>query len=384
VNLDGIDRNAVLAAMAEHDQLGEAKFLKKYGYGRAHAYWLVHAGQRYASKAIVGVAHRHVVLRGRSLGSDEFSGGARTVQAKLEALGFAVETGPSGALMSRQLVVGQPYTRNDLKSLFDVTDATIKNGIFHPRATASVWLFVTEKKTSDRTQYQDRLEGDVLHMQGQSAGRTDRFITDHVEQGLELLVFHRRSRHEHPGDGFRYLGPFSYVSHSGARPTNFVLRRCTEANIDADETTSTEFNPNDVADGRRRIQRTIAERRGQRTFRQALLNAYGQRCAISGCDVLDILEAAHIYPYRGEQTNHVTNGILLRADLHTLFDCGLIGIDPETFQVLLAPKLRNSEYGQWHSAALRQPDNLVMRPSKEALKAHLSDSAAAKSLVQKS
>ncbi len=384
MTLDGIDRNAVLAAIAEHDRLGEAKFLKKYGYGRAHAYWLMHAGQRYASKAILGVAHRFIGPKGRPLGSDEFSGGARTVQAKLEALGFVVETGPPGTLTSRQLVVGQPYTRKDLKALFGITAASINNGIFQPAGTASVWLFVTEKKTSDRTQYQDHLEGDVLHMQGQSAGGTDQLIVDHVEKGLELLVFHRLSRHEHPGDGFLYLGPFLYVSHSGASPTNFVLRRAAEAAFSSDESTPSEFNPSDVADGRRRIQRTIAERRGQRAFRQALLSAYGHRCAISGCDVLDVLEAAHIYPYRGEQTNHVTNGLLLRADLHTLFDCGLIGIDSETFQVLVAPKLRKSDYGQLHSAALRLPADVAKRPSKEALGERLRDSAVAQGLMHKS
>ena len=168
MNLNGIDRNAVLAAIAEHDQLGEAKFLEKYGFGQAQAYWLVHAGRRYASKAILGVANRYIGAKGRPLLSDEFYGGARTIQARLEALGFAVDIGPPGALTSRQLAVGQPYTRSDLKALFGITDASIKNGIFHPKGTASVWLFVTEAKTSDRTQYQDRLEGDVLLMQGQS------------------------------------------------------------------------------------------------------------------------------------------------------------------------------------------------------------------------
>ena len=45
------------------------------------------------------------------------------------------------------------------------------------------------------------------------------------------------------------------------------------------------------------------------------------------CDVRETLEACHIYPYMGPKTNHIQNGIILRSDLHTLYDRGLIGID---------------------------------------------------------
>ena len=64
--------------------------------------------------------------------------------------------------------------------------------------------------------------------------------------------------------------------------------------------------------------------RAPHKFRDALIGAYAGRCAITGCSVLDILEAAHITPYLGPDTNHVTNGLLLRADLHTLFDTCLL------------------------------------------------------------
>ncbi|WP_200883691.1 HNH endonuclease [Archangium violaceum] len=52
--------------------------------------------------------------------------------------------------------------------------------------------------------------------------------------------------------------------------------------------------------------------------------AYGGRCALTDCEEPRVLEAAHIFPYHGPQTNHVTNGLLLRADLHVLFDLGLL------------------------------------------------------------
>ena len=80
-------------------------------------------------------------------------------------------------------------------------------------------------------------------------------------------------------------------------------------------------------DGRSRTIATVVRRRGQPEFRRALIEAYGGRCAISECDAEAALEACHIRPYMGPKTNALSNGLLLRADLHTLFDLGLLAID---------------------------------------------------------
>lgn len=126
---------------------------------------------------------------------------------------------------STVLTVGSIYTRDDLARMFDITDATLNTGIFQPKGTRSIWIFVTERKTPDRTQYEDHLDGDVLHWQGQTEGRKDALIIEHVERNFELLVFHRQAKYEHAGAGFRYEGEFEHVSHKGSKPTNFVLRR---------------------------------------------------------------------------------------------------------------------------------------------------------------
>lgn len=122
-------------------------------------------------------------------------------------------------------MLGEIYTRNRLREMFSIKDATINTGTFRPKGHDSVWLFVTENKTPDRTQYHDLLHNDVLHWDGQMQGRTDHWIIGHKEQGLELLLFYRKSKTEHPGAGFRYEGPFEYVSHKGKHPTRFTLRR---------------------------------------------------------------------------------------------------------------------------------------------------------------
>jgi putative restriction endonuclease len=57
------------------------------------------------------------------------------------------------------------------------------------------------------------------------------------------------------------------------------------------------------------------------------MTVYSGRCAITDCEIDDVLEAAHISPYSGRSSDQVCNGLLLRADVHTLFDCGLLAFD---------------------------------------------------------
>jgi HNH endonuclease len=73
----------------------------------------------------------------------------------------------------------------------------------------------------------------------------------------------------------------------------------------------------------------ILPRLGQGSFRVIVTDAYKRRCAFTTSPILHVLEAAHIRPY-GENGSHaVTNGILLRQDVHTLFDRGYITVTPE-------------------------------------------------------
>ena len=80
-------------------------------------------------------------------------------------------------------------------------------------------------------------------------------------------------------------------------------------------------------ENRLKISRSINIRQGQHNFRNNLLSSYRYQCAITGCDYPHALEACHIYPYMGPKTNSTDNGILLRSDIHTLFDLCEIGID---------------------------------------------------------
>jgi hypothetical protein len=123
------------------------------------------------------------------------------------------------------LAVGNIYTRNDLRELFGIRDATLNNGIFRIKERQEIWLFVTENKTADREQYVDKLTGNMLHWQGQRLGRTDSLVVDHKRSGDRLLLFYRTAKYQFEGAGFRYEGLFEYVTHSGSQPTSFILRR---------------------------------------------------------------------------------------------------------------------------------------------------------------
>ncbi|HRH44455.1 MAG TPA: HNH endonuclease [Pyrinomonadaceae bacterium] len=121
-----------------------------------------------------------------------------------------------------------------------------------------------------------------------------------------------------------------------------------------------EFNPQNIEDARKKIYTSIAVRRGQQKFRQMLIEAYEGKCAVTGCEVKETLEAAHIIPYKGEHTNKLGNGILLRADIHTLFDLGLIAIDTNTMSVILAPTLINTDYNQFNGVELKVSDTVLI------------------------
>lgn len=123
-----------------------------------------------------------------------------------------------------------------------------------------------------------------------------------------------------------------------------------------------------LEDARRRTQRAIVARQGGGAFRSAALFAFGGRCALTGYDVEQGLEAAHIVPYLGEHTNALSNTLLLRADLHTLFDRELLDIDPETLRVSLCPHLKRSCLSSLDGVLVKLPgepgpwqENLALR-----------------------
>lgn len=125
--------------------------------------------------------------------------------------------------------------------------------------------------------------------------------------------------------------------------------------------------PLDAEDARKRTLAEIIRREGQSAFKTKLVRAYNGCCAVTGCDELGALEAAHIHPYQGPDWNKVQNGLLLRGDIHTLFDRHLMGIHPQTRAVVLSPQLSGEHYRALYGRPIADPAEKGQRPSQEVL-----------------
>jgi HNH endonuclease len=120
--------------------------------------------------------------------------------------------------------------------------------------------------------------------------------------------------------------------------------------------------------------RLVAPRLGQGSFRVLVTDAYERRCAVTSERVLPVLEAAHIRPYAAGGAHRVDNGLLLRSDLHTLFDRGYVTVTP-TLQLEVGRRIREDfengrDYYALHGRTLRAPVNDQNRPAVEFLRWH--------------
>ena len=96
---------------------------------------------------------------------------------------------------------------------------------------------------------------------------------------------------------------------------------------------------------RRRVSRDILERPNQANFRKDILAAYTDKCLITGVDIRNVLEAAHIVPVSEDGIDHVSNGICLRTDIHRLYDTGHLRIRSNGELTLSKKAMRSENYG---------------------------------------
>jgi putative restriction endonuclease len=119
----------------------------------------------------------------------------------------------------------------------------------------------------------------------------------------------------------------------------------------------------------------VLPRLGQGSFRIIVTDAYERRCALTGERTLPVLDAAHIKPYSVHQRHEVSNGILMRSDLHRLFDEGYITIDPLDRRIQVSGRIREEfengkDYYKLHGQLVRDPTKRIYRPLAENLEYH--------------
>ncbi|MYH57973.1 MAG: hypothetical protein F4145_08260 [Boseongicola sp. SB0675_bin_26] len=110
---------------------------------------------------------------------------------------------------------------------------------------------------------------------------------------------------------------------------------------------------------------TLKVRPLQSAFRNALFETYSERCVVSGCKVPEALEAAHIMPHNGDPMwDQVENGLLLRRDLHALFDAFLWSVDPKSGALHVSGRLKSTDYARFSGRKIRH------KAATELLKCH--------------
>lgn len=123
-------------------------------------------------------------------------------------------------------------------------------------------------------------------------------------------------------------------------------------------------------DKREFVPRVVVIRRGRKAFRDSLLQAYGRRCVVTETSLEPILEAAHISSFKGCHTDRPDNGLLLRADIHTLFDLHLLTIKANDYTVRITPRLcSDTTYQSLDGRNVEFKPNQIM-PNRDLLAQH--------------
>ncbi|WP_339834150.1 HNH endonuclease [uncultured Parvibaculum sp.] len=132
------------------------------------------------------------------------------------------------------------------------------------------------------------------------------------------------------------------------------------------------FDISDPVDERRRADSVRVVRDGAAAFRDGVLQAWGRRCAISRTGVVPVLEAAHIFPYLGVATNDFRNAILLKSDLHTLFDLHLLSFEyiDERLFVRISKTLEKTGYAKYDARLVKLPSSCMHCPDPDVVHHH--------------
>jgi len=236
------------------------------------------------------------------------------------------------------------------------------------------WMRATDRTENSANKYFTALQGSLTNWATRH-GLTTKPIAEITDVDEMTVLIERLSRttefinRNERGKGMYAAALSNYLkylqSQYHGKPNDYGPYRQQVEKIEgeADEP----FDPTGQEDARARVLREVVQRRGQRKFRKSLLEAYGGRCAITGCPVVPLLEAAHITPYLGPDTNAIKNGILLRADIHTLWDLGLLAVDPDTGEVWVSPEVDDPTYRMLSGQPLKHPAHTAQHPSVSAL-----------------
>ncbi len=247
-----------------------------------------------------------------------------------------------------ELQIGHEYERPFLADHWGYKGfQAISRGVITPAGTKFIVLFVTKEKQESLAQYNDSLNGEVLHWEGEEKHSSDSRIINASKTNDRIYLFYREKHHS----PFVFCGQVflrSFTKHK-ERPSQFTFavgqRDLAPDPIDDIEAHQSEF----TALTKTEKEAIIKSRIGQGAFRESLIKLWGG-CSVTGLPNSSLLRASHVKPWR-VCSNHErldpTNGLLLHPVLDHLFDAGLISFH-EVGRVILSRKLSESEIALLH------------------------------------
>lgn len=257
------------------------------------------------------------------------------------------------------LILGKEYSKNELEPILNEDNLSIvREGIYYSKNESSCLLFVDLVKSGkdDRFKFNDYFEGEYFHLDSQTTQHINTpKVQDIINRKLLPHLFVRvHQKVKNKTQPFIYCGRLDYIDHdkTTSKPVHLVYR-----NIDYDDFTTIEnlveiylWNPTSrgkqtsnklskrgVTSSERKkkyskpnkTERTgmVTSRVGQGYYRNEILSKWGGVCAITGCDIKEILISSHIKKWsdcNDEERLDVENGILLSPNIDSLFDKQLI------------------------------------------------------------
>ncbi|MCL1152576.1 HNH endonuclease [Shewanella chilikensis] len=242
-----------------------------------------------------------------------------------------------------KLNIGQEYERPYLADIWGYKGfQAISRGVVTPSGTKFIILFVTKQKQEALTQYNDYLDGDLLHWEGEKKHSSDTRVINARSANDEIHLFYRDIHHT----PFVYYGQIHLKEHRllSSSPSQFVFSIRNEnrsPDIFQDiETHQCEFKSLDQTEK----DSIVKSRIGQGLFRDGVVELWGS-CSVTGLSNHSLLRASHIKPWRDSSNQEridPMNGLLLQPTLDHLFDLGLITFS-ETGKIIVSKKLSQDD-----------------------------------------
>jgi hypothetical protein len=242
------------------------------------------------------------------------------------------------------------------------------------RSDQELYDFVTEfiKREDQHSDWHSDLVSciDLLDTEFKLSDIYDRFES-------QLSSFHPYNENIRPAirrtlQELRELGAIVFIDNSGTyqKSDSFPVG-IKIVDVLPGESTDPYSDLDDIPDDTdKRYSQSLRDRRGAPKFRRALMRLYDGKCAITGDEPAEVLEAAHIEPHAVSGRNSLDNGLLLRSDIHALFDDHLLWIEPDSLTVSIALKLRSTTYAGLEGQGLRpRIDGSV--PNRQLLTDHM-------------